>query len=240
MHILRYTLLMMLCIFQLHGVISLKDNLRQAKPGEFIVASQNKNYTLLHVFAKTGDLLTIEEITIPAKKVTHPFSWRAWLAQGAPFHTSWILHTMHISNGRLLHSYSVSQQSWLDTSQNNNLLALLFNLNLYPIPNEDRRRLGFASSPSEIDNRPLWQPKMIVDGQVIPGVKFTAWKARWPKDGTPLANKFIELYLPESSQYPTYFPFWLQVRDLSGSKATIHIIDSGSQLISPVAQPTKG
>ena len=44
--------------------------------------------------------------------------------------------------------------------------------------------------------RPLWQPRMVIDGKPIQGVLFDAWKTDWPRDGSDLSNKTIEVYLP--------------------------------------------
>lgn len=234
-----YYILLFVFLFcgHLEGALSLRDNLQKAQPGDFIVTSQNKNYTLIHIYSKQGEFLTLEEITIPARFASQSFAWRDWLRQGAPYNTSWVLHTMHLPTGRLQHSYSVSQKAWLDTTQGNNFLAQLMNLQLFQIPDKERKRVGIANLSGPIDRRPFWQPKMIVDNQTLPDVAFSAWRGRWPKDGSPISNKFIEIYLPEDGQYPNYLPYWLQVRGMSGSKVTVHVIDSGRNMASPALFP---
>ncbi len=83
------------------------------------------------------------------------------------------------------------------------------------------------------DMRPVWQPRLIIEGKPDDGVAFDAWRADWPRDGSDLSNKTIEIYLPKDNQsYPSYFPYWLQINGTAG-KAKIRIIDSGSNLQSP-------
>ena len=75
----------------------------------------------------------------------------------------------------------------------------------------------------------------MVEGQTVPQVKFDAWQTRWPQDGTDLADKTIVIYTPEQQGlYPSYFPYWLEISGLS-SYPKVRIIDSGSNLASPVS-----
>lgn len=111
----------------------------------------------------------------------------------------------------------------------NNILSKLLNLNLKPIPYSQRKKIG--GRPTTASN--LWQPPIVVDGRKIEGVAFDAWRTYWPKDGSDLSGKMIEVYVPEENdKYPAYFPYWLQVSGFIG-KAKIRIIDSGTKLISP-------
>ncbi len=102
---------------------------------------------------------------------------------------------------------------------------------MHRIDDRYRRRVG-GGTANRIDNRPFWQPRLIVEGTEITGVTFDAWRGRWPKDDSELSNKTIEVYLPsKESGYPCYF-HWLQVSGLVG-KARVRIVDSGHNLKSP-------
>lgn len=216
--------------------MSLRENLSRARTGDFIVTSQNKVYTLLHIYGRQDDVLTIEEITVPASRLGQNASWRQWLKLGAPQHTCWVLYNVQLSTGKILESYSVPQHVWLNVPPEGQFLPTLLNLNLYPVPENERQRVGRAPDPGYPDRRPIWQPKMMVDGQPISGVAFSAWQTRWPNDNSPLSGKWIEIFVPEENdKYPSYFPYWLQVKGISGSRVTIYIIDSGSNLASPAA-----
>ena len=52
-------------VIPLHAEIYLRDNLKKAKKGDYIVTTQSKNYTLLHIYDKQDSSLSIEEITVP-------------------------------------------------------------------------------------------------------------------------------------------------------------------------------
>lgn len=233
MRLIQNCLLTLVFTFaSLHGTpsfLSLKDNLQRAQPGDFIITSQNKNYTLFHIFEKTGDILTIEEITLPISAKKFP-SWKEWVLQGAPRHTGWILYSIKLSTAEILRSYSVSKKSWVRLTGSESFLPTLLNLNFTYIPMSERKKVGPPPTQGSPDWRPYWQPKMTINGQTVTGVIFDGWQARWPRDNTDLSGKLIEVYLPaEGEKYPSYFPFWLQVRG-GIAKATLRIIDSGTGL----------
>lgn len=215
--------------------IFLRDNLARAKPGDYLVTAQNKNYTLLHIYGRTPSTLTIEEITVPAQRMQCGFtSWKDWIMEKAPGHTSWVMYTLDLSNAQMLRYYSFTKKSFMDMSGSNNFLTTLLNLNLQRVPYECRRRAGPAPLYNREDRRPLWQPRIIVDGNEVPGVPFEAWQTRWPRDGSDLSGKLIEVYVPrENERYPSYFPYWLQISGIIGN-AKIRIIDSGSNMDSPM------
>jgi hypothetical protein len=240
---LRLVFLFLTCLsFICQGnavTLSLKNNLQNANKGDFIVASQNKNYTLLHIFDKTPESLIIEEITVPAARMPKMNSWRDWVRQCAPNHTSWILYNLNLSNGSIKECYSVSQESWLDMSKGDMFLPTLLNLQFSFVPITERRKIGPPPNIGSPDRRAYWQPKMVIDGKQIPNVSFVAWRTYWPKDNSPLADKTIDIYIPENqNDYPSYFPYWLEIRGSITGKATVHVIDSGRGLVSP-APPLK-
>lgn len=210
----------------------LKENLSKAKPGDFIVIATNRTDTLMHISSKQDQRITIEEIAIPEGKKPANMNWRDWVQNNAPENTSWVMYEIDLSTGKMLRYYSFTKKGWYDIPEADNLLGKLLNLNLAEIPSNKCKRIGPRAS-SGLDVRPLWQPRMIVDGKPVQGVKFKAYQTRWPKDDSELSNRHIEIYLPEDSTlYPSYFPFWLQVSGAVG-KAKIRIIDSGNDLKSP-------
>lgn len=217
-------ILFLLCTHALEG--SLLENLQRGKTGDYIVTAQGKNFTLLHLYNKQGQILTIEEVTAPLASLKQgPGVWKTWISQKAPGHTAWVLYSIDLNTGKLVSSYSVMRQARQEVSGANSFLTTLLNLKLEPIPPRKRKKIGTSFK--------LWQPKMVVDGKTIPGVEFDAWRTQWPKDQTDLANKTIDVYVPhESDRYPSYFPYWLEISGLVGS-AKVRIIDSGSGMVSP-------
>lgn len=209
----------------------LRDNLSRAQQGDFIVIAQGKNYNLLHIYAKSSNELTIEEISIPSSKIPKKdFSWKMWVQNGAMGCSSRVVYTLDSKTGQIRNFYALKQGRWYEMSPQSNFLPTLLNLQFNYIPPSQRRRIGINFTGE--GGRALWQPKMVVDGSSIEGVQFNAWKATWPKDGSDLSGKTIEVYLPEeNTSYPAYFPYWLQISGLVGN-AKIRIVDSGTQLTS--------
>jgi hypothetical protein len=213
----------------------LRDNLRQAHVGDFLVTSINKNYGLLHIYSKGDHALVIEEITVPEGKVAAKYqSWQEWINEGAPCHTSWVMYEVDLDKGQIGEFFSFTKNGWGDFSNQEFNLSTLLNLRLTPIPEDRRKRVGLRPvSSRDVYARPFWQPRMIVNGAVVEGAEFDAWEATWPNDGSDLAGKRIEAYLPsDTTTYLSYFPYWLQISGMAG-KAKIRIIDSGYGLKSP-------
>lgn len=210
----------------------LKENLKRAKPGDFIATAQNKTYSVLHIYDKKDNILTIEEISVPMGKFSlKNFSWKRWVEQNAPKHTSWVMYNIDLNTAQMKEYFSFTKNGWYDMPQRDNFLSTLLNLRLEKIPPQERKKIGFNLSGN--DRKGLWQPRMIVNGKAIEGVSFDAWRTHWPKDGTELSGKLIEVYVPEENEkYPSYFPYWLQISGMIGN-AKVRIIDSGTQLVSP-------
>lgn len=212
----------------------LRDNLERARPGDFLVTSQNKNYTVLSIRGRNGQQLYIEEITVPLARIgALPFSWKTWVEGNAPGHTCWLLYTIDLPTGMMQQTYSYTRGESVTIPQSQNFFSTLFNLKFNKVAEVDRKKVGPAPSTDSRDRRRIWQPDLVVDGKVMKGVSFDAWKARWPNDGTELGNKIVEIYVPsEGNKYPSYFPYFLQISGHIGN-AKIRIVDSGSGLMSP-------
>ena len=211
---------------------TLLDNLQKAQKGDYIVTAQGKNYTLMHIYDRKENILTVEEITAPSKIFQGKSTlWKAWIMQGAPYHTAWVMYSIDLKDGKMKAYYSLTKNRWVDMSKVDNFLTTLLNLNMLPIPFSDRKKVGLQLLKK--GNRPLWQPKMIVEGREISGVFFDAFRTKWPNDNSELSGKVIEVYVPrENERYPSYFPYWLEISGVVGN-AKIRIIDSGSKMDSP-------
>lgn len=211
----------------------LRDNLLRAEPGDFLVISSNKTNTLMHIYDKNNGILTIEEIAIPENlRKSSKLNWKEWVQQNAPSNTSWVMYDIDSSNGQMTRYYSFSKQNWFEIPEADNFLTKLLNLKFSKISEKTRKRVG----PKPISGpewRPFWQPRMIVNGNTIPDVKFDAWRTKWPKDNSDLSGKTIDVYIPQDTQsFLSYFPYWLQINGTIG-KAKIRIVDSGKNLKSP-------
>ena len=213
--------------------LMLRDNLQRAQPGDYIVIMADKTQTLMHIYDKNDRILTMEEVVIPKNKrrQTAALGWTEWMQAEAPGNTSWVMYDIDIKSGQMLRYYSFSKKSWFEIPEADNMISKLLNLKLTKLPDSARKRVGVRLHGQE--KRALWQPPVTVNGQRVKDVAFDAWKTKWPKDGSELSGKSIEVYLPQESQkYPSYFPYWLQVSNMVG-KAKIRIIDSVIGLRSP-------
>lgn len=214
----------------------LRNNLRLAQPGDFLVISTNKTQTLLHIHEKKNQTLTIEEVAIPENKRSANLSWKEWMRQGAPDNTSWVMYDVDLNTGKMSRYYSFTKKNWFEIPDADNFLSKLLNLKFTSIPEEARKRIGpkIKSGP---EFRAIWNPRLVIEGKTIPNVKFDAWRTKWPCDGGDLSGKVIEVYLPsDRERYPSYFPYWLQINGAVG-KAKVRIVDSGSQLQSSKKRP---
>ena len=214
--------------------LQLREQLRSATAGDFIVTSQNKAYTLLHVFSIQQNRLVIEEITVPEyQRDVRNQSWREWIGKGAPKHTAWVMYEINLQEGEIQEYFNFTKNGWMDVSGDQSFLSQLLNLELERVPDAERRRQGAPQMGQKQEIRRLWQPRLVLNGQRVKGVTFAAWRAEWPKDGSDLSGKRILLYLPETEgNYPSFFPYWLEVES-TVVRAHLQLVDSGQELTSP-------
>lgn len=213
----------------------LKENIVKAKAGDYIVTNLGKNFSLLLIRGKTERGLVLEEVNAPLNRIPkNRYSWREWMEAGAPGNTSWVAYWINCNSGEIERAYSYTKQCWFKLRDEDNFISTLLGLKFYHIPLSKRKRIGSKGSPlTGCEECKVWQPRMVVNSTVIPNVSFDGWKAKWPNDGSELAGKLVEIYLPEESdKYPTYFPYWLQVSGMVG-KAKVRVVDSGGGLRSP-------
>lgn len=213
----------------------LTSNFEQAQKGDYVIVSQGKNLTLFHILAKVQNKVTIEEITIPGTFASSIISWTDWLFQGAPRNTSWIHYQIDLNNGMLSPYFSFTKGGWFKHAEGESFLQTLLQLKFYPLPDTHRKKIGHHPRAAE-DKRKIWQPPLTVNG-VKMDAAFNAYYTYWPEDGTFLSGKEIEIYLPvDSAAYPSYFPYWLQIKGVVGP-AKARIVDSGKNALSPVKSP---
>lgn len=211
----------------------LKRNLEKGQAGDYVVMAQGQTYTLFHILENQKGNMTVEEITIPSTLADPSQSWREWVANKAPGNTSWIQYKINLHRNEIGNFYSFTKGGAFTIPDAENFLATLLKLELKPIPDAMRRKIGHVTR----ENTRLWQPKMVVDGQPQEGVLFDAYSTVWPKDGGPLSGRMIEIYLPkDSDQYPAYFPYWLQAKGMAG-QANMRVVDSGKGLFSSRQSP---
>lgn len=224
------------------GACQLCDQLQRAKEGDYIVAAINNTYTVLLVREKLDHQLSFEEITVSKSEIPQQgcwCGWKEWAESGAPGNCSWAMYTLHIPSGDIREHYSYSNQLWSTGSQADSFISTLLSLRLVPIPKSEMKKVGPRPPEGVPDNRKIWRPRMVFEGQVIENANFAAWRTRWPYDRSDLSGQNIIIYLPtDERRYPSYFPYWLQVQGFFG-KAKVQIVDSGKNLTSPMPPPPR-
>lgn len=209
-------LLFLLLITPLQSHI-LNQRLLEAKSGDYTVFEANKMATLLIVRPTPTHTLIFEEITAPL--AARPDSWRTWVEQRAPGHTSWSMVEIDPATHEILECYSFSRNAWIDTTAQESLIATLLSLPLTPIPHDQLRRIGPPPLPGEPDHRQLWSPT---------SSPCTAYETTWPSDGSELANRRVLLYFDQANPFPT----WIEVIT-PHIVAPIRALDAGHHLASP-------
>lgn len=206
----------------------LRERLKAAKNGDFIVTEANKMISLLVVRSLSSHTLILEEITAPASSLNpRPASWADWLKNRAPGHTSWSMMELDLSENQVLECYSFSRSSWVQLSDHENFFSTLLKLPLQAIPVTEQKRIGPPPSDGETDHRALWKPPLIVDGILLKNSDFDVYSAFWPKDGSDLSDSNLSLYFDRAHHSP--FPVWIQV-NTAHATAPLRVIDSGKNL----------
>ena len=205
----------------------------KAVVGDFVVSLQEHVYSLYNIFAKSDNFIILEQVSVPeALRKQQKMTWKEWLAMGAPGHHSWDMLEINLNDGKVREFYSFSRKGWMDVLQTENFLSSLLMLKLSLIPNSERRKIGFSNVGSE-QHQPLWRPRLYVEGKLLDDINFSAYRAKWSKDGTELSGKELEIYIPEDSDlYPSYFPFWIQLQHGLG-RVNLRVVDSGRDMVSP-------
>lgn len=212
---------------------SLKSRLIQAKSGDFIVTSQNGIYSLLLIRYVEQNKLLLEEITIEQELVDLPkVSWKNWVEKKAPGASSWTAYVIDLDKNTLTQCYNHFLKQWIFLEKSDYYFAQLLTLPLRPLKDSERKRIGPAPMPGEIDRRKFWKPQLTREGKKVARTEFEVVRCSWPSDKTRLAGCTFEIYLDaEDTTFP--FPYWMEVQS-SHYSFKIRTVDSGSGMQSPM------
>ena len=206
----------------------MKDHLKNAKNGDYIVTEANKMISLLIVRSQSSQSLIMEEISAPAASLNpRPTSWSKWVKNRAPGHTSWSMMELDLVNQQLLECYSFSRATWIQLPDHENLISTLLKLPFSSVPVEQQRRIGPPPLNGDTDHRKLWKPPFIVEGSSLQNHEFDVYSGSWPRDGSEMAGNRICLYFDHSQRSP--FPVWMQI-ETTHAGIPLRVIDSGKGL----------
>ncbi len=205
----------------------------EGRVGDYIVTEQNHFCSLIRIQKTETRKLTIEEISFPENLL--PKNLDEWLKSDAKGHTSWSLMEIDLSTNNLVSCFSYTKNAWLIPNRDDSFLLKILDLPFTPIPDEERRRIGPSPKDGQ-DTRKIWNPPLFFEGKKEPLSKFSAYRLNYPKDGSLLSGKFIELFFTDSIEgFP--FPHWGQVTDASEAGIKFRVIASGRNLSSPKKPP---
>ncbi len=206
-----------------------KNIFSQGNTGDYSIYQNGSSVTILSIHSKELPFITFEEITVP-KSIYENVKGKdlnTWVNNNAPGNTCWTLMEINLDTLQVTGSYCLSRKSHLYINKEDTLIASLLNLDLTPVKEEDRSKIG-PRRGEKVDTRPLWKPSMFVGGKKKEPNKMDVYQSNWENDGSALSGKQIQLYL--LNDFP--FPYWIQLAGSIGSKKMISI-DSGVALISP-------
>ena len=213
--------------------LSLKDKLVQGSVGDYIITEQNRLCSLIRIHTLTETKLIIEEVSFPEASL--PKNTKEWLTSGAKGHTSWSLIEIDLTTTAVTSSFSFTKNAWLVWSADDSFLLKILDIPFSPILDQERRRIGppIAEGP---DTRKIWNPPLFFEGKKETLPQFSPFRLTYPKDGSLLSGKRIELFFNSGGgNFP--FPYWGQITDASDAALKFRVIDSGRNLSSPKKSP---
>jgi hypothetical protein len=209
----------------------LQERIEKSSPGDYLVVEGGKMITIVSIRSVTPASIILEEVSIPSQNLKPPpSSWREWIKERAPGHTSWSMIELDRPTGEILECYSFTRSSWIKLSSHESLLATLMTLPLNPVQSEKRRKIGPPPRGGEADTRKVWEPPSFVEGKKLGGLHFDVFETSWPKDNSPLSESNVLLYFDREGRFP--LPFWIQV-ETAHAQIAIRTIDSGAHFPSP-------
>lgn len=215
----------------------IEERLCRGAPGDYLILEGGNMITALAIYSIDEKKIVFEEIGVPAKNLkTRPASWRQWVAEKAPGHTSWSLLEIERSSGSVGSCHSLTSRGKAPLSSRDGLIASLIKLPLSPLPSDQRRKIGPPPAPGEPDLRKIWNPPVVFEGKRQDPVQFDVYAATWPHDGSELSGSRILLYFHPLSHFP--FPYWIQVEG-THVQASLRTIDSGKQFPSPYTKSNR-
>ena len=192
-----------LCFFVPVHAFSIKDKIFQGNPGDFIVMEQSKTYSLLVIRSRSPTSLILEEIGTSVLQS----NWKEWINTGAPGFTARFTHILNKTKG------------------SDAFLIQLLSLPLIQTSREERKKIGPAPQNGEPDQRPLWNPPLIIEGKKRTTATFEVFKTTWPKDDSQASGCPISIYF--DAKRPNFpFPYWIEIKSPHYA-LNIRAIDSG-------------
>ena len=213
--------------------VTLKDKFEKAEAGDYIVTLENKTFSLLVIqnifyMANRDKIISLGEITIPQNNINSTaFSWKKWADENMPGKSSYNLYEIDLTNSTILRCYSFTKKCFFSSTDQDNFFTKLLTLPLEKLSDQQRKKIGAPPLDNDLDTRSLWNPSQVIDGVKQKKTNFDVYQTTWPKDGTDLSGKIIDIYFDKEGFSP--FPYWIQVSN-GNIDVMLKIIDSGKHM----------
>jgi len=171
------------------------ERVSELHEGNLVVYSLPRSVCIVTVEKKEGDMLFFR--TVSATKDVFQRegyqTWIEWFDDGAP-------EASTDERFSIQSLESITNEDWFRT---------LLSLELSPVSNTLRKKAGPKPMAGEHDLRPIWQPKVVVNGKRIttPSV---ALETLWPADSSVLSERPLILYFPTSKESVHALPYWIE------------------------------
>ena len=190
-----------------------KKEMYSLHPNSLIIYELPQSIIAVHVKKRDSSEILIEVTTAAKDLLTRENlpSWMAWCRAGMPSATSSEEVSLFLSNNA--HTQGTPQPNWLST---------LLSLDVAQVAQAERKKAGPPPMPEEIDLRPIWQPKITVEGKKR-DAESTVYKVIWPDDGSALAKRELILYFPDTQEAVQGLPYWIES---PSSSYKVFVVDS--------------
>ncbi|NGX43977.1 MAG: hypothetical protein K1060chlam3_00135 [Candidatus Anoxychlamydiales bacterium] len=231
----KYFILLLFLVFSIRAFSEdnlFKKRLKEAKKGDFVIFEYNKLYSSLSVFEidTENNRVILEEITIPKESFDKKISFRDWMEKKAKASTSWTMYEIDLDENKIIDTYSVSRNCFIDLKDQISITVKLLDLELKKLLDRDRKKIGPPPSSGEMDRRAFWQPMKYIDGKRLKRAKFDVYRSFWPEDSSELSLKRFDIYFDETF----VFPYFIEVNN-GHMSYMIKGVDSGKDLKSAIS-----
>lgn len=199
---------------------SLLSMIRTSPEGSYVILENNQTNIAVILKEKQEKSLILHEICFSKNLSKNLCNWKQCLLNDTTYFAKF--ETIIEENSIKTTPIFYKKNKKISKEQAFSFTSLLTSLSFSPLSQEN------IKMTKDISNNPTpWKPKLTVEGRPIDYSECMTYEAYWPKDGSIMSNKRIEIYFPLINNHNfLYFPIWLEIESPLG-KIKIRAIDSG-------------
>lgn len=202
------------------STLSLLSMIRTSPEGSYMILENNQTHVAVVLKEKQNESLILHEICFSKNSSKNLYHWKQRLLDDTSYFAKF--ETVIEENSIKTTPIFYKKNKKISKEQAFSFTSLLTSLSFFPLPQEN------IKMTKDISHNPIpWKPKLTVEGRAIDYSECMTYEAYWPKDGSVMSNKRIEIYFPlVNNRNFLYFPIWLEIESPLG-KIKIRAIDSG-------------